>query len=50
LLLNVGHYYSYVRIKGIWYKFDDNKPVEKESPEYNSKYVVGLYYIKENLI
>ena len=50
LLLNVGHYYSYVRIKGIWYKFDDNKPVEKESPDYNSKYVVGLYYIKENLI
>ena len=50
LFRNVGHYYSYVKIKDIWYKFDDDKPVEKESPDYNSKYVVGLYYIKENLI
>lgn len=50
LFTNAGHYYSYVKIKGIWYKFDDDKPVKKESPDYNSKYVVGLYYIKENLI
>ena len=43
-----GHYYSYVKINDKWYKFDDNKPVENTNPELESKYVVGLYYIKKN--
>jgi len=43
--VNFGHYYSYVKIKGEWYKFNDSL-VTKESPNYFSKNVVGLYYIK----
>lgn len=44
-----GHCYSFVKIKDIWYKFDDNNKVIdfKETPEFDSKYIVGLYYIKE---
>ena len=42
-----GHYYSYIKINKIWYKFNDDKPVLEESPNLSSKYVVGLYYIKD---
>lgn len=42
-----GHYYSYVKIKNKWYKFDD-ETVKEENPNFNSKYVVGLYYIRNN--
>ena len=48
--MNYGHYYSYVKINDNWYKFNDDKPIVKETPEFDSKYVVGLYYIKENFI
>ena len=49
-LINAGHYYSYVKINDKWYKFDDEK-IEKEiSPDFNSKYVTGLYYVKEKFI
>jgi hypothetical protein len=47
---NAGHYYSYVKINDKWYKFDDNKPVEEISPVLESKYVTGLYYVKEKFI
>ena len=48
LFANSGHYYCSIKINGEWYTFDDNKPVIKEEPDFNSKYVVGLYYIKNN--
>ena len=46
---NYGHYYSYVKVNNIWYKFNDRN-YYKEEPEFESKYVVGLYYIKEDFI
>ena len=46
---NHGHYYSYVKVRNIWYKFDDRN-FYKETPKLESKYVVGLYYIKEDFI
>ena len=48
LFTNSGHYYCSIKINDEWYTFDDNKPVIKEEPDFNSKYVVGLYYIKNN--
>lgn len=45
---NSGHYYCSIKINNEWYTFDDNKPVIKEEPDFNSKYVVGLYYVKNN--
>lgn len=45
---NYGHCYSYVNVKNKWYKFDDNN-YKEESPNFNSKYVVGLYYIRDNI-
>jgi len=42
-----GHYYSYVKIDHKWFKFDDETYYE-ENPKFYSKYVVGLYYIKNN--
>lgn len=41
-----GHYYSYVKINNIWYFFDDKRVLEKD-PEFESKDVVGLYYIRD---
>ena len=46
---NYGHYYSYVKVNNIWYKFNDRNYYIEE-PEFESKYVVGLYYIKEDFI
>lgn len=43
---SLGHYYSYVKINNSWYKFND-KEVSTEEPNLESKYVVGLYYIRE---
>ena len=46
--------YTFVEIKdlkdnNIWYKFNDrNYNIEK--PQFNSKYVVGLFYIKEDFL
>lgn len=45
---NSGHYYCSIKINDEWYTFDDNKTVIKEVPDFNSKYVVGLYYVKNN--
>lgn len=42
-----GHCYSYIKIKHKWFKFDDNSFFE-ERPNYMSKYVVGLFYIRNN--
>ena len=42
-----GHCYSYVKIQKRWFKFDD-ETVKEESPSFYSKYVVGLYYIRDN--
>ena len=42
-----GHYYFYVKVNNTWLKFDD-RHVSEETPNFNSKYVVGLYYIKNN--
>lgn len=42
-----GHYYSFVKINDIWYKFDDEN-FEKENPNFNSEFVVGLYYISSD--
>lgn len=44
-----GHYYSYVKISNNWYKFND-KIVTKENPDFSSKYVVGLYYLKNDVL
>jgi hypothetical protein len=40
-----GHCYSYIKLNNKWTKFNDNN-VSNESPDYSSKYVVGLYYIQ----
>ena len=40
-----GHYYSYIKINDEWFKFDDSN-VERKKPKFCSKFVVGLYYIK----
>lgn len=40
-----GHYYSYIKINREWFKFDDSN-VERKKPNFCSKFVVGLYYIK----
>ena len=45
---NSGHYYSFVKANdGGWYKFDDEsfEPIE---PNFNSNFVVGLYYIRKD--
>jgi ubiquitin C-terminal hydrolase len=42
-----GHCYSYIKIKNKWFKFND-KTVKEESPSFDSKYVVGLYYVRDN--
>ena len=42
-----GHCYSYIKIKNKWFKFDD-ETVKEESPSFDSKYVVGLYYVRDN--
>ncbi len=47
LIKNFGHYYSYVKINNKWFKFDD-ETIYEEKPKFFSKYVVGLYYIKNN--
>jgi len=49
ILSNSGHYYCSIKINENWFTFDDNKPIKKEIPEFNSKYVVGLYYIKNKV-
>ena len=45
---NYGHCYSFIKIDDNWYKFNDNV-VKKEQPNFSSRYVVGLYYINNNL-
>lgn len=44
--VNSGHYYSYIKIKDKWYKFNDSS-VNEQTPRFYSKNVVGLYYIKK---
>lgn len=43
--VNSGHYYSYIKIKNKWYKFNDSL-VTEWTPKFSSENVVGLYYIK----
>ena len=43
--VNSGHYYSYIKIKENWYKFNDSTVTQK-TPNFASTNVVGLYYIK----
>ena len=45
-----GHYYSYVKIDDHWYKFDDLNVEPVIKPNMDSKYVVGLYYVKKSFI
>jgi len=45
-----GHYYSYVKINNQWYKFDDLSVEPVIKPNMDSKYVVGLYYVKKSFI
>jgi ubiquitin C-terminal hydrolase len=40
-----GHYYSFIKIKDNWYKFNDKEVLEKD-PKFDSQYVVGLFYKK----
>ncbi len=44
--VNSGHYYSFINIKENWYKFNDSS-VTKQTPNFASTNVVGLYYIKK---
>lgn len=44
-----GHYYCYIKISNNWFKFND-KQVTKEIPNFSSKYVVGLYYLKNDYL
>ena len=41
-----GHCFSYIKLDNDWYKFNDDY-VCKDSPNYSSNYVVGLYYIQK---
>ena len=45
--VNSGHYYSFIKIKEKWYKFNDSTATE-QTPNFASTNVVGLYYIKSN--
>jgi len=45
---NYGHCYSFIKIDNNWYKFNDSV-VKQEQPNFSSRYVVGLYYINNNL-
>ena len=42
-----GHYYCFIKLKDNWYLFDDSI-IEKTNPNFNSKNVVGIFYIKED--
>ena len=44
---NSGHCYSSIKIKGNWYKFNDNIVTKIKSFNLYSQYVVGLFYIKK---
>ena len=41
-----GHYISYINIQDNWYKFNDEN-VSQSNPKFDSKYVVGLFYIRK---
>lgn len=41
-----GHCYSYIYIQKKWYLFNDEY-INISNPDFNSKYVVGLFYKKE---
>ena len=46
---NSGHYYSFVKINNKnWFKFSDLS-VTENNPNFSSKYVVGLYYIRNDI-
>ena len=45
--LNNGHYYSYIKIKGNWFCFDD-KNVINDIPDFNSSEVNTLFYTRIN--
>ena len=44
-----GHYYSYIKLENDWIKFDD-KIWKNENPKFESRNVVGLFYVKEDFI
>lgn len=44
-----GHYISYINIQDNWYKFNDEN-VSQSNPKFDSKYVVGLFYIRKEEI
>ena len=43
-----GHYNCYIKIRGTWYLFDDSS-VYRQDPEFTSKYVAGLYYLRNDI-
>ena len=42
-----GHYYSYVKMNGSWFCFDDNV-VSVGNPDFNSSDVYSLFYTRVN--
>ena len=42
-----GHFYSYINIKDQWIQFSDENVIKNAVPSFDSKYVVGLFYIKK---
>lgn len=44
-----GHYYSYIKINNIWYKFNDIN-VTCEQPKFSSEYAVGLYLDRKSVV
>ena len=47
-----GHYYSYIIINEVWYKFDDTfvQKVDKKTIEEDLPYIYGIYYINKEYL
>lgn len=47
-----GHYYSYIIINEVWYKFDDTlvRKVDKKTIEEDLPYIYGIYYINKEYL
>ena len=41
-----GHNFAYIKMDNKWFLFDDSQVLEKE-PDFESEYVIGLYYVRD---
>lgn len=48
--LNYGHYYSYCRVQGSWYKFNDSNVSEVPTREIETEYAYVLFYRRIDVV